>query len=326
MRQRAIWKCLAMSVLALAMGASHAAAADYPARQIRLVVPFTPGGGTDIMARVIAAEMTKNTGQTVVVENKPGAGGIIGTEYVARASPDGYTLMIGSVSTISINPSLYTKMSVNPLEDLMPAGAISSTPSIFAVPADLDVSTLQEFIEYAKSRPGSINYGSAGVGTSHHLAGELFKMQTGVHAQHIAYKGSSPAALSLMRGESQFLIANIPSLQAALDGDRIKPLAVTSLNRAKQFPDLPTVVESGLPEFEVVVWYGMFAPKNTPEEVVGRINEEIRKAVSSPTVQKQLITEGAEPMVATLAEFEQIIMRDYEKWKRVIEASGIQLE
>ena len=326
MRQRTIWKCLAMSMLALAAGAAHASAIDYPARQIRLVVPFTPGGGTDIMARVIAAEMTRNTGQTVVVENKPGAGGIIGTEYVARAAPDGYTLMIGSVSTISINPSLYTKMSVNPLEDLMPAGAIASTPSIFAVPKDLDVSTLQEFIEYAKNQSGSINYGSAGVGTSHHLAGELFKMQTGVKAQHIAYKGSSPAALSLMRGESQFLIANIPSLQAALDGDRIKPLAVTSLKRTKQFPDLPTVVESGLPEFEVVVWYGMFAPKNTPQEVVGRINEEIRKAVSSPTVQKQLITEGAEPMVATLAEFEQIIMRDYEKWKRVIDASGIQLE
>ncbi|GAA4331581.1 tripartite tricarboxylate transporter substrate binding protein [Pigmentiphaga soli] len=311
----------------LALWAGGALAADaYPSRPLTLIVPFTPGGGTDIMARLIAEKLTRSLGQPVAVENKPGAGGTLGTDIAARAAPDGYTLMLGSISTISLNPSLYTNLATNPLTDLAPVSLIGSTPSILAVPKTLPVSSVQELIALAKQKPGSVNFGSAGAGTSHHLAGELFKMQANIQATHVPYKGSAPALLGLTRGDVHILIANIPSLLGAIQAQQIKPLAVTSLERSSLFPELPTVSESGLPGFEVIVWYGVFAPRGTPEPIVTRLNAEIRKAIEMPDVKKRLATEGAEPLSASPQAFAQRIKSDYEKWKKVIQAADVKLE
>ncbi len=296
--------------------------ADYPVRPITMIVPFTPGGGTDIMARLVADKLGRGLGQPVVVENKAGAGGTIGTELAARSEPNGYTLMMGSVSTISINPSLYKKLNINPIKDLAPIGLFASTPSVFAVPYNLPVNTLQELIAYAKANPGKVNFGSAGSGTSHHLAGELFKQQAGVDAQHVPYKGSAPALLGLMRGDVQFLIANMPSLKPAIDGKQIKPLALTSLERSAQFPDYKTANESGLPGFEVIVWYGIFAPAGTPEAIINRLNGELRKITAMPDVRKKLTEEGADAINSSPREFAQRIQKDYETWKKVVDSSG----
>jgi len=296
--------------------------ADYPVRPINMIVPFTPGGGTDIMARLVADKLGRGLGQPVVVENKAGAGGTIGTELAARSEPNGYTLMMGSVSTISINPSLYKKLNINPIKDLAPIGLFASTPSVIAVPNNLPVNTLQELIAYAKANPGKVNFGSAGSGTSHHLAGELFKQQAGVDAQHVPYKGSAPALLGLMRGDVQFLIANMPSLKPAIDGKQIKPLALTSLERSSQFPDYKTANESGLPGFEVIVWYGIFAPAGTPEAIINRLNGELRKITAMPDVRKKLTEEGADAINSSPREFAQRIQKDYETWKKVVDSSG----
>jgi tripartite-type tricarboxylate transporter receptor subunit TctC len=315
-------KYLLIPLLAWCAALPAAAAEDYPARPITMIVPFTPGGGTDIMARLVADRLGRSLGKPVLVDNKPGAGGTIGTDLAARAEPNGYTLMMGSVSTISINPSLYKNLATNPLKDLAPVGIFASTPSVLAVPNTLPVNSVQELVAYAKKNPGKVNFGSAGSGTSHHLSGELFKMQAGIEAQHIPYKGSAPALLGLIRGDVQILIANMPSLKPAIDGKQIRPLALTSLERSPQFPGMPTVAESGLPGFEVVVWYGIFAPKGTPDAIVAKLNSELRKIAAAPDVQKKLADEGADPVVASPAEFEQRIRRDYEKWKKVVEASG----
>ena len=299
---------------------------DYPGRPITLIIPFTPGGGTDMMGRMLAEKLGQSLGKPVVVSNKPGAGGTIGTELAARAEPDGYTLMIGSVSTISINPSLYKKWAINPLRDLTAISPIASTPSLLAVPKDLPVSSVEELIALARKNPGSINFGSAGQGTSHHLAGELFKMQAGIEATHVPYGGSAPALMGLTRGDVQILIANAPSLLPAIEGGRIKSIAVTSLERSAQFPEQKTVSESGLPGFEVIVWYGLFAPKGTPAAIVDKLNAEVRRITALPDVQKRLVTEGAEPMNASPQAFAERIQDDYVKWGKVVEASGAKLE
>jgi tripartite-type tricarboxylate transporter receptor subunit TctC len=317
---------LLAGALACCASGPGTAAEEYPARPITLIVPFTPGGGTDIMGRMIAEKLGQSLGKPVVVSNKPGAGGTIGTEMAARAEPDGYTLMIGSVSTISINPSLYKNLATNPLRDLAPVSPVASTPSILAVPNDLPVASVQDLIAFARKSPGGINFGSAGNGTSHHLAGELFKMQAGIEATHVPYSGSAPALMGLTRGDVQILIANAPSLLPAIEGKRIKPLAITSLERSSQFPDYRTVSESGLPGFEVIVWYGLFAPGGTPAAVVDRLNAEIRRITALPDVQKRLLAEGAEPMNSSPKEFADRIRSDYEKWKLVVDASGAKSE
>jgi len=308
------------------IGTLAVASDDFPSRPITLIIPFTPGGGTDIMGRMVAEKLGQSLGKPVVVSNKPGAGGTIGTELAARAEPDGYTLMIGSVSTISINPSLYKKSAINPLRDLTPVSPVASTPSLLAVPKDLPVTSVEDLIALAKKSPGSINFGSAGQGTSHHLAGELFKMQAGIEATHVPYGGSAPALMGLTRGDVQILIANAPSLMPAIEGGRIKSIAVTSLERSAQFPEYKTVSESGLPGFEVIVWYGLFAPKGTPAPIVDKLNAEVRRITALPEVQKRLIAEGAEPMHATPQEFAARIQEDYVKWGKVVEAAGAKLE
>lgn len=274
------------------------------------------------MARLIAKNLSESLGKPVLVENKPGAGGIVGTDLAAHAAPDGYTLMLGSVSTISINPSLYKNLTTDPLTELSPVAPFASTPSLLVVPLDLPVSSVQELIAYAKKQPEGVNFASAGSGTSHHLSGELFKSQAGIKATHIPYKGSAPALLGVIRGDAQFMIANVPSLTAAIEGRQVKAIAITSLERSPELPQYKTVAESGLPGFEVIIWYGVFAPAKTPAAIINRLNAAITSIATLPEVRKVLRAEGAVPMTSSPEEFAARIQSDYRKWKTVVDASG----
>ncbi len=310
-------------VFILSSIAFNVTAQTYPTKPITMVVPFTPGGGTDLMGRLFSERLSRALGVQVIVDNRPGAGGTIGTELAARAAPDGYTLLMGSVSTISINPSLYKDLKSNPMKDLAPISLVASTPSIVAVPVGLPANSMQELLALAKSKPGSINFGSAGTGTSHHLSGELLKVRAGVDMVHIPYKGTAPALTGLIRGDVQILIANIPSLAPALQGKQIKPIAITSLKRSPRMPDLKTVAESGLPGFEVTVWYGIFAPAGTPEPVIGRLNAEIRKINEMPDVQQHLLKEGADAVATSPQELRERMQTDYEKWGDIVRRAGV---
>ena len=295
----------------------------YPSRPITMVVPFTPGGGTDLMGRLFSERLSRGLGNQVIVDNRPGAAGSIGTEFAARAAADGYTLLMGSVSTISINPSLYKDMKSNPMKDLEPVSLVASTPSIVAVPVGLPVSSMQELIALLRQKPGRLNFGSAGTGTSHHLSGELLKLRAGVDMVHVPYKGTSPALTGLIRGDVQVLIANIPSLAPALHAKTIKPIAITSAKRSPQMPELRTVAESGLPGFEVTVWYGIFAPMGTPEAVISRLNAEIRKIAEMPDVQQHILNEGADVVSSSPKELRDLMQRDFEKWADVVRRAGV---
>jgi len=301
---------------------STLAAEAYPARPLRLVVPFPPGGGTDIMGRLVAAHLTDKLGVQTVVDNRGGAGGIIGTDLAAKATPDGHTLLIGSVSTISINPSLYAKLPFDTQKDLAPVSLIASTPSVVVVPASLAARSVKELVALAKSKPGQLNFASAGSGTSHHLGGELFKITAGINIVHVPYKGTAPAVTDLVAGQVSMMIANMPSVLPMIKAARLRPLAVTSLNRSSLMPELPTVAESGLPGFEVIVWYGVLAPAATPKPIVTKLNGHLKQMASNPEVKERLAGQGAEAISSTPEEFARKIREDMKKWSQVVEVSG----
>jgi len=301
-------------------------AQNYPVRPITIVVPFTPGGGTDFMARVYADQLTKLLGQPVLVDNRPGAGGTLGTDYVARAEPNGYTLLMGSVSTISINPSMYKTMVSNPLKDFSPISLVGTTPSIITVPVAFPAENLQQLIALAKAKPNSVNFGSAGVGTSHHLAGELLKTQANIDIVHIPYKGSSDALTGLIRGDVQILIANIPSLAPAIESKQIKPLAVTSNARTALLPKLPTAIESGLNDFSINIWYAIFAPANTPSFVIQRLNQAIRTVSEMQDVKQKLSGDGAEAISSSPQELRLRMNSDFDKWAEIVKKSRARVD
>ena len=295
----------------------------WPTKQtIKFIVVYPAGGASDVTARMIGAKLSESIGQSVVIENKPGANGIIATEYVAKAPPDGYTLLMANLGPNAINPVVYKKLPYDAVKDFSAITLTTIVPQFIVVAPTQPINSIADLITYSKANPGKVNFGSAGSGTSHHLSGELFKQQAGIDAQHIPYKGSAPALMGLMRGDIQILIANIPSLKPAIDGKQIKPLAITSLERSSQLPEYKTANESGLPGFEVIVWYGLFAPSGTPEVIINKLNTELRKITSMNDVRKKLNEEGADAINATPKEFSQRILRDFETWKKVVESSG----
>jgi tripartite-type tricarboxylate transporter receptor subunit TctC len=298
-------------------------AADvYPTRPIRLIVPFPPGGGTDIMGRLVASHLTEKLGVQTVVDNRGGAGGIIGTELAAKATPDGHTLLIGSVSTISINPSLYPKLPFDTLKDLAPVSLIASTPSVVVVPANLAARSVKDLIALAKAKPGQLNFASAGSGTSHHLGGELFKATAGIDIVHVPYKGTAPAVTDLVSGQVSMMIANMPAVLPMVKAGRLRALAVTSLGRSSLMPELPTVAESGVPGFEVIVWYGVLAPSATAKPIVATLNQLLKQMASVQDVKDRLAGQGAEAISSTPEEFARKIRDDMKKWAKVVQTSG----
>jgi len=277
---RGLFACT--SAVVLAALSPVAAAQNYPTKPIRLVVPFPAGGTTDILARAAAQKLSEALGQQVVVDNRPGAGGNIGADIVAKSAPDGYTLLMGTVGTHAINPSLYTKMPYDHFKDFVPVVLVAGVPNVLVVTPSLPVNSVQDLIKLAKEKPGQINFASSGSGTSIHLSGELFKTMTGVEMTHVPYKGSSPALTDLMGGQVQLMFDNLPSALPQIKGGKLRAIAVTSTKRAPALPDIPTMAESGLPGFEASSWFGVLAPAGTPPAVVTRINTEINKWLQSP--------------------------------------------
>jgi tripartite-type tricarboxylate transporter receptor subunit TctC len=298
---------------------AHAQA--YPTRPVRVVVAFSAGGTTDILARSVGQQLSERLKQPFVIDNKPGAGGNIGTEFVVRSAPDGYTLIVDSVGPIAVNPTLYKALTYDPLTDLVPIVKIADVPNVLVVHPSLGVRNFEAFIAYAKANPGKLNYGSTGIGTSSHLSSYMLCKRVGIDATHIPYKGAD-ALNDLLVGRVQFMFATIPSVIQHIQAGKLFPIAMSSAKRSRSLPDVPTVIESGLAGFEAGSWFGFFAPKGTPEPIVTQLNRTVNEILAIPSIEKQLIREGADPVGGTPAEFGQFVQREYEKWKLIVRESG----
>ena len=322
-------RALLMIVAALAsLGAAmpFAFAADYPTKPIRIVVPFPPGGTTDILARAVAQKLSETWNQQVIVDNRPGAGGNIGADLVAKAAPDGYTLVMGTVGTHAINPNLYRKMPYDHVKDFAPVILVAGVPNVLVVNPSLPVHSVHELIDYAKANPGKLNFASSGNGTSIHLSGELFKTMAGVQMTHVPYKGSAPALADLMGGQVQLMFDNLPSSLGLIKGGKLRAVAVTSTTRAAALPDVPTIAESGLPGFEASSWFGLLAPAGTPHDVVGKLNGVVAAWLATPEAKDKLLAQGAIAAGGSPEAFAKHIESETSKWAKVVKASGAHID
>jgi tripartite-type tricarboxylate transporter receptor subunit TctC len=320
---------LSFTALALALGtAAHAQtpAATYPTKPIRLIVPFPPGGGTDILGRLVASKLTESTKWTVVADNKAGAGGTIGISEAVKAAPTGYDLVFGQKDNLVIGPWLYKNLPWDPTKDLTAVAHVAYTPVIIATSINSPYKTLADVVAAAKAAPGTITYGSPGNGTSIHLAGDLFEKAAGVKLSHIPYKGSNPALMDALAGNVNLLLSSLPSAMAQIKAGKLRPLAVTSAKRSSSLPDVPTVSESGYKDFDVSTWYGVFAPAGTPPSVIASLNTEISKLLATPEMKAAIHAQGAEPEAMSSAQFGNFMKADYLKWKGIVEASGARIE
>jgi tripartite-type tricarboxylate transporter receptor subunit TctC len=291
-----------------------------------MVVPFAPGGSNDIIGRIMADRLTEALGQTVVIENKPGAGGALGTDQVAKSAPDGYTLMIGATSTMAANPSLYTRMNLDPPKDLTPITQIATGPFVLAVPSSLPVKTVGELIALAKQKPGEINFGSSGVGSSLQLTAELFKSMAGINIVHGPYRGLGPALTDLVAGRIQLIFSDMAGLLPFVQSGQLRALGVTSARRSADLPDLPTLAESGVPGYDATSWYGILGPAGLPPAIVARLNAELKKIVLSPAMTEKFKTLGIEAVTGTPQEFATYIRSEMEKWRAVVRAADIKVD
>ena len=314
------------SLMALAALAFAQAPTAYPTKPIRLVVPFPAGGATDILAREVAKHLTDAWGQSVVVDNRPGAGGNIGSELVAKSAPDGYTLEMGTVGTHAINASLYSKMPYDHVKDFVPVILVAGVPNVLEVNPSVPVNSVQELIAYAKANPGKLNFASSGSGTSIHLSGELFKVMAGVQMTHVPYKGSAPALADLLGGQVQLMFDNLPPSLPQIKAGKLRALAVTSATRAPALPDVPTVAEAGLPGFEASSWFGVLAPAGTPPAIVAKLNAEIAKWLTSPEAKEKLASVGANIAGGTPEDFARHIQAETAKWAKVVKESGAKVD
>jgi len=328
MRQRllrATTLLVGIAGLALALAAGAQAPA-YPTKPIRLVVPFPPGGATDLIARAVAQKLAEAWGASVVVDNRPGAGGNIGTELVARSAPDGYTLEMGTVGTHAINPSLYAKIPYDHIKDFAPVILVAGVPNVLEVNPSVPVQTVQELIAYAKANPGKLNFASSGAGTSIHLSGELFKVMAGVQMTHVPYKGSGPALQDLLGGQVQLMFDNLPPSLPQIKAGKLRALAVTSSVRAPALPEVPTIAESGLPGFEASSWFGILAPAGTPPAIVAKVNAEVSKWLASPEGKEKLAGIGANAAGGSPEDFTRHIQAETAKWAKVVKESGAKVD
>jgi tripartite-type tricarboxylate transporter receptor subunit TctC len=318
------FKLLAGAALALATAAAFAQ--TYPTRSIRLISPFAPGGGTDITSRAIAPKLTSAFGQQVIVDNRGGAGGMVGVEIAAKAPPDGYTIVIGTIGNIAVNPSLYTKMPYDPQKDLVPIGQVANALNVLVVHPSLPAKTVKEFIAIAKQRPGALNFGSSGPGATDHLAGEVFNVMAGVKMVHIPYKGGAPAMLDLVAGQVEIVFSTMATAIGAIQGNRIRAIAMTGNQRYERMPQIPTIAEAGLKGFEVNNWYGFFAPAGTPKEIVTRLHTETAKALAMADTKTRLLDAGIIGTSSTPEQFNAYIQAETKKWAKVIKDAGIKAD
>ncbi len=314
------------AALALAAFAAAAPAQDYPAKPIRLIVPFPPGGGTDIAARTLANKLSETLRWTFVVENKPGAGGNLGVEQAVKSPPDGYTLVIGQTSNLAINPALYAKLPYDPLKDLSPIALIVSAPVVLVVAANSPYKSLGDLLAAARRDPGAVTFASPGNGTVSHLAGELLQRASGVKFTHVPYKGAAQAMTDLLGGQVQSFMSSVPSALAQIRGGRLRAIAVTSAKRAAEMPEVPAIAESGYAGFDATTWYGLLAPAGTPAAVIKRLNAEVNRALGMPDVSGRLAAEGGEVLGGSPERFASLLKVDHAKWGRIVKESGAKVD
>ena len=314
------------SGLFLSQAAVAQTAATYPAKPIRLVVPFTPGGSTDILARAIGQKLNEAWGQPVVIENVPGAGGSIGADKVAKAPADGYTLLMGHIGTLAVNPSLYPNLPYDPIKSFAPVAWVARVPNVLVVHPSVPAKNVKELVALAKAKPGQLNYGSGGNGSAANLASEYFKLQTGSSLLHIPYRGTAPAVTDLVGGQIQVLFTGAPAMINQIKNGQLRALAVSSPKRMDVLPDLPTVAESGYPGFEADQWYGVVAPAGTPADVVAKLNAQVNQALNSPELKSRLNAEGAIATPDTPANFGKLIAAEIARWKPVISGGRVKAD
>jgi tripartite-type tricarboxylate transporter receptor subunit TctC len=300
--------------------------ADYPVKPVRIVIGFPPGGASDILVRFIGAKLAEGLGQPLVYDNRPGAGGNLAGEIVAKSPPDGYTLLMGNNAILATNVSLYRKIGFDPVKDFAPVALLATQPNILVVHPSLPVKTVKELIAFARARPGQLNYASSGSGLAAHLAGELFKTMTKTDLVHVPYKGAGPALLDTLTGQCQVMFATAVSVQPYLKTGRLRPLAVTTAVRSKNFPELPTVSEAGVPGFEASTWHGIVAPAGTPQPAIARLNAEINKVLQQPDTRERLAAQGADAAGGTPQQFGDFIRAEIPKWAKVIQESGARVD
>ena len=322
--KRATIAFLILSVAVFCTGSPDAGAQGYPNRTLRMIVPFPPGGGTDILARIVAQKLGEKLGQQVIVDNRPGAATNIGMELAARSAPDGYTLLMASIG-LAANPSLYQKMTFDPLRDLAPVTLVAMAPTVLAVHPSVPARTVKQFISLVQSKPGKLNYGSYGSGSGAHLAAELFKMTTGLDIVHVPYKGGGPAITGLMSGEVQMVFSSMLPVMPHLKSGRLAAIAIASAKRTAALPELPTFRESGI-DYETGTWFGVLVPTGTPREIVATLHTEIARIVKLPDVQERIAGEGADPIGNTPAEFQAFIKSEAAKLGKVVKAAKITVQ
>ena len=319
------WLAIAMLLLA-SQWAAPVAAQQYPSRPIRLIVPYAPGGGNDTLSRAIGQKLTQSVGQPLVVDNRPGSGGVIGADIVAKAAPDGYTLLMAS-SELAVSVSLIATLPYDPLRDFAPVARVGETSYLLVVHPSLSSKSVAELIALAKARPGQLNYASAGVGSPLHLAAELFKWMTGTNLVQVTYKGGAPAVTATLAGETQVVFGSVTTTLQLVKAGRLRALAVTSAKRSPLVPDLPTVAEAGVPGFELVNWYGVLAPARTPKSIISKINREIAQIMAMPDIRERVLqNQGIEPIVSTADEFAALLKNEVAKWRKLTKAVGIRMQ
>jgi tripartite-type tricarboxylate transporter receptor subunit TctC len=313
---------LLLVVFAWAAAASAADAAQYPARPIRLIVPFAPGGTVDVIARLIGARIGETSGQQVVVDNRGGAGGVVGTELVVRAAPDGYTLLLHSAA-LAYEPALRAKLPYDALKDLAPISVIGATPNLLVVHPAFTARSARDLVQLAKQKPGAVTYGTGGIGSSSHLAVELFRNLAGVTFNHVPYKGAGPALIEVMAGQIDFMIATMPGAVTHVRSTRLRALGISTLKRSPELPEVPTIAESGVPGYDYVAWFGLLGPAALPPALVTNIQALFAGAVNHPELKKRLEGEGVEPLLTTPPKFRATLAAETARWKKIIEAAGI---
>lgn len=326
--RRSVLAATAKAALAavLPLAAQLACAQDYPTKPITLVVPFVAGGTTDILGRIVADGLGKKLGQPVIVDNRGGAGGNIGAAAVANAKADGYTLLMGYNGTNAINPSLYKKLSWNPVSSFDPVSLVARVNNVVVVNPTLSIKTLPELVTYAKAHPGKVNYGSAGPGSIFHLAGEMLSQQAGISMTHVPYKGAAPALTDLMAGQTQVMFSTIPTALPFIKSGQLRAIAVTGAQRSPVFSQLPTARESGLKDMVVDSWFGVFAPNGLPAPILGRLNQALHEVLADPAVVRSLKEQGAEPAASTPAELAALLANDLKSWQAIVKSAKVSLD
>lgn len=306
--------------------AAPAFAKDFPSRNITIIVPQPPGGGTDIISRVIGQQLSQQLGVPVVIENRAGAGTVVGTEAAAKAEPDGYTLLAGLTANMAVNSSLFKHLGYDPIRDFTPVGMMAEFPFVLVVCNDFPAKSVKELIALAQAKPGEINFASAGNGSGQHLSAELFKLMTNTNMTHVPYRGAAPAYGDVISGRTPVFFDNLSSALGKIKGGSVRALAVTGNKRAPLLPDVPTMSEAGVPGYQNYVWFGLWAPKKTPSDVVQKLHQEIVKAVATPSIKAQIVRDAGVPMETPLAEIEPLVKADIAKWADVVKRAHIEVQ